>query len=105
MAGSARDRYLRKTYDLSEEEYDRLAAAQDNMCAICGTRGRLVVDHDHRQGGRVRGLLCSFLCNYRLLAKGLDNARLHEAAAKYLADPPAAKVGLDKVVPKKEEKK
>lgn len=98
---TARDRYLRTTYGLTQAEYDELVAHQDGKCAICGSPGKLVVDHDHRQNGRVRGLLCSFLCNYRLLARGLDNARLHESAAKYLADPPAARIGLDKIVPKK----
>lgn len=37
---------------------DLLRMWQDDRCAICGARGRLVVDHDH-DIGLVRGLLCS----------------------------------------------
>jgi hypothetical protein len=50
---------LSRTYGLSLEEYDVMAAEQDNRCAICNTetKGRLCVDHCHATG-KVRGLLC-----------------------------------------------
>ena len=60
------NRYVKK-YGITSAEYDRLLAAQDGVCAICGTgdegRGRdfLHVDHCHKTG-KVRGLLC-FHCN------------------------------------------
>jgi hypothetical protein len=45
---------------VSDEQYERLLAAQGGHCALCPntpkTR-RLAVDHEHRTG-RVRGLLC-----------------------------------------------
>ena len=58
---------LREKYHLTAAQYDRMLAAQDGRCAICGraetARGRggaprrLAVDHDHRSGV-VRQLLC-----------------------------------------------
>lgn len=55
-------------------------------CWICGREPRpgrpRYIDHDHKTG-RVRGVLCH-KCNYRLLAKGLEEPDLHLRAAKYL---------------------
>ena len=79
-----RSRKPRRAADLgvTTEDYDRLLAAQDGGCAICGnppkTR-RLHVDHNHRTG-KVRGLLC-FRCNRALptyaTSQWLDSARLY----------------------------
>lgn len=53
-----------KQLGVTDEQYERLLAAQGGGCAICGatpkTR-RLHVDHDHKTGA-VRGLLC-YRCN------------------------------------------
>ncbi len=60
MATDPRDARLRRLYDISAEEYDKLLAYQGGGCALCGRRPvrvRLAVDHDHKTG-RVRGLLC-----------------------------------------------
>ena len=50
---------------MTQDDYERMLAAQGGCCAICGRRPRagkhLHVDHDH-DTGRVRGLLC-FSCN------------------------------------------
>ena len=49
-----------KTPKISQEEYDRLLAAQGGGCAICGNKPRtrkLSVDHDH-ESGKIIGLLC-----------------------------------------------
>lgn len=70
-AGVRRWRLLHK-YGLTPEQYDDLAAKQQNKCAICGdppsqtnqNHARLKVDHDHRTG-QVRGLLCN-RCNLLL---------------------------------------
>lgn len=54
-----------RQYGLSEDEYQVMLAAQDDVCAVCrrpermarlGTTRRLVVDRDPT--GRVRGLVC-----------------------------------------------
>jgi len=59
-----RSKHLRRTYGITEDQYQMLLDAQGGVCAICGepprTR-RLAVDHCHK-GGHVRGLLCSH-CN------------------------------------------
>lgn len=86
---SNRDVTLRK-YGLTPEDYDRLLAAQDGRCAICGKepgatsgvdRNRLVIDHSHATG-KVRALLCDF-CN-RGLGIFFDDPDLLLAAVKYL---------------------
>lgn len=69
---------LRRRYGISLEDYDRMFAEQNGLCAIClqppardvspmgDKRAKLVVDHNH-QTGQVRGLLC-FDCNVKLSA-------------------------------------
>jgi hypothetical protein len=73
---------------ITKSEYKRLLAAQNGICAICGSskgskfqNNKFAVDHCH-QTNRVRGLLCS-PCN---LAIGLmrDSPELLERAIKYL---------------------
>ncbi len=74
---------LKKLYNLTTEDYDRMRAAQNDACAICarGCRRRLVIDHCHKTG-RIRGLLCD-ACN-----KGIGLLRDDEptllAAIEYL---------------------
>lgn len=61
-----RDR-LREKFGITVEQYDRMLAAQDGACAICGkppTRIALAVDHCH-ETGVVRALLCT-TCNTML---------------------------------------
>lgn len=77
-----RGRFLKRRYNITEEDYRRLRTAQDGCCAVCGDEGsRLVVDHCH-ESGAVRGLLCA-PCN-----KGLghfrDDPNLLERAKTYL---------------------
>lgn len=76
-------------YNLTEEQYVGMLAAQGDACAICkdpewpGGRksGSPHVDHDHTTG-EVRGLLCG-RCNTGIGQLGDDPARLR-AAADYL---------------------
>jgi len=95
-----REVVLRNKYGMKPGDYEKLMAAQNNSCAICGVkesvgRGgqltRLCVDHNH-ETGQVRGLLCA-ACN-----KGLgifkDDFRLVANAAAYL-------IKKDKTVMKK----
>ena len=58
---------LKKRYNMTPDDWDRMLAEQGGGCGICGTtepggRGNTFhVDHDHATG-KVRGLLC-FKCN------------------------------------------
>lgn len=49
---------LFKAFRLRSSEYDTMRAAQGNRCAICGTEGRLALDHDH-----VTDVIRAFLCD------------------------------------------
>lgn len=77
---------LKAKFGITTEDYQRMLAAQDGVCAIChgtstGRWEHFHVDHDH-DTGNVRGLLCHH-CN---TAIGLlrDSAEFAERAAFYL---------------------
>jgi hypothetical protein len=56
--------HRKKTYDISDEDFQSMLKHQDNKCAICKTtfsEGTANVDHSHSTG-KVRELLCS-ACN------------------------------------------
>jgi len=81
-----RDKYLKRKYDISLKQYNKMLKAQKYRCAICGKhqddeKRRFCVDHDHKISGAkaVRGLLCLY-CNSRIL--------------KYLGDNPVRATGL-----------
>lgn len=82
-----RESHLKRTYDISQDEYDTLAKAQNYSCKLCGKhaseepRGNLVVDHCH-ETGRIRGLLCS-VCNTGIGKLG-DTIEGLEKALDYL---------------------
>ncbi len=81
-----RDKYLMRSYGIDSYDYERLAAAHDGCCWICGNRPkpgkrRLAVEHDHKTG-RVRGLAC-WSCN-KLLAAARDNPDIMRTAAEYI---------------------
>lgn len=86
-----KDKYLRKTYGISVDEWESLWTTQGSTCAICGAKPKIpVVDHNHTLGNvreAVRGLLCK-ICN-RALAHVKEDAEFAQAVANYLADPPA----------------
>ena len=85
-----REKYLRRAYGISVDEFDRMRAEQEGRCAICGATepgGRheeFVVDHDHDTGA-VRALLCN-ACNTgiglmredpSILASAIEYVRRH----------------------------
>ena len=86
MGVEDRDRYLRRTYGITADEYELLLAAYDGGCWVCGKKPkvgqrRLHVEHDHKTG-RVRGLAC-WSCN-KGLATYKDDPAILRSAADYL---------------------
>jgi hypothetical protein len=75
-----------KRYGISPADYDRMLAAQDGRCAICGSQPsggkNLHVDHCHGSG-TVRGLLCS-KCNTAIGLMDESADRMY-AAVTYLS--------------------
>lgn len=84
-----RNKWLRTTYGITVQEYNRLFQIQGGMCAICKKhqselKQSFHVDHDHTTM-KVRGLLC-FNCNSRLLPVIEHYSELFEAAKTYLQE-------------------
>ena len=82
-------------YGLTLADWEALYNRHNGACWICGkapSTGRLNIDHAHVKGWAkmppqerkkyVRGLLC-FVCNHRLLTRGVTIKRL-QAAIEYL---------------------
>lgn len=74
---------LKSLYGITLEEYDRLLAKQNGVCAVClrapyGKYKWLYVDHDHSTG-KIRGLLC-LRCNFLV-----EHESLYERAREYTA--------------------
>ncbi len=80
-------RFVKKTYDITFEDYENFLKSQDYKCAICESKisskrtSRLFVDHCH-QTLKVRGLLCSS-CNHGL-GQFKDSPKLLQKAIQYL---------------------
>ncbi|QGJ93015.1 HNH endonuclease [Gordonia phage Chidiebere] len=72
-----------KKYRLTPAEYNRMCEKQRHRCAICGSKTKLVVDHDHITG-KVRQLLCT-TCNTGL-GMFKESPELLKAAVRYLAE-------------------
>lgn len=70
-----REARLRRTFNLSPEEYALMLEKQNGVCAICGGTNKsgsyLHVDHDH-----ATGMLRSLLCNTCNLALGLVHEKI-----------------------------
>ena len=65
-------RSIGKKYNMTYEEYKALHTKQNHLCAICGKKEKLCIDHDHNCcfgpsscGKCIRGLVC-FKCNVAL---------------------------------------
>lgn len=78
---SARTHALKKLYNLSYEDYERMVEEQKGLCAICNEKHQLYVDHCHSKN-KVRKLLCNS-CN---LGLGMfkDNTVWLTKAAEYV---------------------
>lgn len=75
--------HVKRTYGLTEDDYDLMRLAQDDSCAICHEPFKKTphVDHCHVTG-RVRALTCS-QCN-TMLGMAKDSPDRLRAAASYL---------------------
>jgi len=80
-----REKQLQKTYGITLDQYNKMLADQNGVCAICNgictAKKCLSVDHDHATNN-VRGLLCH-TCNVGL-GKFKDNLTILREAALYL---------------------
>lgn len=59
---------LKHYYGITLSDFNSLVKKQDEKCALCKKKEKLVIDHNHKTG-RIRGLLCK-RCNY--LMAGVD---------------------------------
>lgn len=79
--------FIKRTYDITYNDYGAMMVSQNNSCAICKSRignsktSRLFVDHCH-DTMKVRGLLCSN-CNHGL-GQFKDSSTLLRRAIHYL---------------------
>jgi len=78
--------HLKKYYNMTPDDYNKLFDNQRGCCAICGKHQsnierKLFVDHSHLTG-QVRGLLC-FNCN-AMLGNAKDNPDFLISAVDYL---------------------
>jgi hypothetical protein len=77
---------LRRKYNITLDEYNKIFAEQEGKCAICGIHQSelnrpLGVDHDHKTN-KIRGLLCNS-CN-SVLGYSKDDVNILTNSIKYL---------------------
>lgn len=85
QSGKAKERMLKRRYNLTLEQHLLMYADQNGCCAICNLAipyDKIVTDHDH-ETSKVRGLLCQG-CNFAIGLFG-DNPRILQTAVGYLA--------------------
>lgn len=85
-----KEQRLKRRYNLTLEEYEKMLIQQENKCVICNSdfddttaSTRAQVDHDHITG-KVRALLC-IPCN-TTLGKFSERSKTLENAIKYLQE-------------------
>lgn len=83
----AKDLYLKRTYNITLKERQAVLEFQDYKCYICQKpesdfKNALAVDHNHREPGQCRGLLC-WKCN-KALQKFDDCPDKLSRAANYI---------------------
>jgi hypothetical protein len=82
-----RDSHYRRTYGVTQHEYNLMVAKQESKCKVCeveagdGHMSRLVVDHCHKSN-EMRGLICQN-CNMAL-GNAKDNSEILRKLADYL---------------------
>lgn len=81
MKATAKAYRFKKLYGLSLDALNNLETQSNGQCAICSSKRKLQVDHDHKTG-KVRGLLC-FSCNVGI-GNFKENEQFLERAILYL---------------------
>jgi hypothetical protein len=78
--------HLKRTFGISEEQFESLLSQQNGRCAVCGkleieSSKRFSVDHAHGgpHRGRIRAIVCD-LCNRFVLWKHETGEKLRKAA-------------------------
>ncbi|MGH2812845.1 MAG: endonuclease domain-containing protein [Actinomycetota bacterium] len=66
LYGNSRHYHLRQRFGIGLDDFDRMVATQDGLCAICRKKPAVQVDHDHATR-RLRAILCDG-CNGGLSA-------------------------------------
>ena len=81
-ADRARNNHLKRSYNMTVDDFEVMRKEQEGCCAVCGTVcENLVVDHNHETGA-VRGLLCQ-LCNVAVGAVR-ESAKIAGAVGRYI---------------------
>lgn len=84
-----REKYLKRQYGITPDQYEQLLKKQDCKCYICQRPAdsftkQLAVDHDHKTL-EIRGLLCTH-CNRSVIGRHRDPSIFHRAYL-YLSGP------------------
>lgn len=78
---------LRKRYNITIDEYEKILLSQNGVCAICRKNNlikrRFAVDHNHKTN-KIRGILC-YKCNVGL-GSFEDDTTLLQKAILYLKE-------------------
>lgn len=83
-----RDKYLQKTYGITEERYNEMLKEQNNACALClrhksNFKYNLHVEHNHKSG-KIRSLCCFYCNKIRIGRNDLASAEaLYDYMSKY----------------------
>jgi hypothetical protein len=86
---TTRDKYLKKKYNLTSKQWDKIYERQGGRCPIClgplrkpgNKEGKpaSAVDHDHKSG-RVRGIV-DYYCNRRIIGRYRETTKLKRLVA------------------------
>jgi hypothetical protein len=77
---------LKKYFNISLEEFEKIFVFQDGKCAICkAPLKKANTDHDHKTG-LIRSLLC-WICN-DAIGRFRENIETLQSAISYLTNPP-----------------
>lgn len=88
--------YLKRTYNLTPEQWEEIFEFQGRKCPIC-SRGEkdgvnFSTDHSHKAPRVVRGIACRF-CNHRRIGRNtIEDVPRLQAIIDYLVNPPAQEV-------------